>query len=440
MKILITNLHSSHNAGDAALALAAVQQLQAAFPGSQLALSMNQPDSFTPPADTQELEVVGSFQHWAQSPIPQRVMRWHLGQLLWLVSLSLLHALVFRLRRGAHHRLFGLTPAQQRFLQAFFAADLVVSAPGNFLYSSGRFSPALLLNLFTLGFAHLLRKPLYLFPQSIGPFQYAWQAAQARRLLRPARLIMLREPVSLQALQSAGFVHPGLRLVPDLAFAFTPAPPEAARRWLESCGVDLVDARPRLGVTLINWGAQGAGFSGQAQYEAHIAQALRIFAEQTAAQIILFTQVSGATHAADDSAPARRVAASLADFDPPPLLIDQPAAPALLKAAYGWMDLFIGTRMHSNLFALTQGVPVLAIAYRYKTQGLMQSAGLADWLLTIDAVAAPDGAARLAALLSELWAQRRSVRAQIETRLADLTAQASQAGALVAADYASRQR
>ncbi len=40
------------------------------------------------------------------------------------------------------------------------------------------------------------------------------------------------------------------------------------------------------------------------------------------------------------------------------------------------MDLFLGTRLHSNIFALVAGVPVVAVAYQYKTFGLMEMIGL----------------------------------------------------------------
>jgi colanic acid/amylovoran biosynthesis protein len=50
----------------------------------------------------------------------------------------------------------------------------------------------------------------------------------------------------------------------------------------------------------------------------------------------------------------------------------------------GSMDIFIGTRMHSNIFALINSVPVVAVEYEHKTKGIMQSLGLADLTLNIN--------------------------------------------------------
>ena len=47
-------------------------------------------------------------------------------------------------------------------------------------------------------------------------------------------------------------------------------------------------------------------------------------------------------------------------------------------------DMFIGTRMHSNIFALAGGVPTIAISYLHKTTGIMEDLGLSDWVIAIE--------------------------------------------------------
>ena len=44
---------------------------------------------------------------------------------------------------------------------------------------------------------------------------------------------------------------------------------------------------------------------------------------------------------------------------------------------------FVGSRMHSNIFALQQGVPVVAISYQPKTEYIMYSLDLSDYSLPI---------------------------------------------------------
>ena len=42
---------------------------------------------------------------------------------------------------------------------------------------------------------------------------------------------------------------------------------------------------------------------------------------------------------------------------------------------YGGISLLLGMRMHSNIIAATQGVPFVAVAYEYKTQGIARDLG-----------------------------------------------------------------
>jgi colanic acid/amylovoran biosynthesis protein len=95
------------------------------------------------------------------------------------------------------------------------------------------------------------------------------------------------------------------------------------------------------------------------------------------------------------------------------------------------MDLFLGTRLHSNIFALTEGVPVVAIGYQYKTRGVMRMLGLEPWVLDIEEVEPQE----LAALLERAWEDRTEIRARLAEALPVLRDMASQAGELVAADF-----
>ena len=82
--------------------------------------------------------------------------------------------------------------------------------------------------------------------------------------------------------------------------------------------------------------------------------------------------------------------------------------------------LFLGSRLHSNIFTLTEGVPVLAIAYQDKTFGVLRMLGLDEWVVDIRAVEA----GQLVDLLRRLWAVRAEVRGLIAQRIGPLQEQA----------------
>ena len=63
------------------------------------------------------------------------------------------------------------------------------------------------------------------------------------------------------------------------------------------------------------------------------------------------------------------------------------------------MDVFLGTRMHSNIFALSGRVPVIAIGYLHKTQGIAAQVGIEDWVIDIQDIEA----AGLISKFDQLW-------------------------------------
>jgi colanic acid/amylovoran biosynthesis protein len=449
IEILLTNIHSDRNAGDAALTQVTLQQLKQCFPDSRVRLVMDDPvmdDRVVGKSAGQTIRrrpagpavmddrVIPSLFTWLQQAGADGKPRWRKRRLLGALPVTLIPLLVHRL---TGRRALAFTPAGLRALvTATLAADLVVVKPGGFLYSSG-LGLTLLISLYSMALALVAGKPLYVMPQSIGPFRRRWEQRITGWLLNRARLVMAREPLSLALLHEGGVAPARCRLMPDPAFAFAGAPGAAADEWLRRWDIDPQGDRPLLGMTAIHWGAENRDFDRQADYEAALAAAAEFFVRAYGGKVALFTQVWGPSASQDDRVPARRLAARLAAGQPAMAqavrLIDQPAPPEILKTAYGRMDLFIGTRMHSNIFALSAGVPVIAIGYQHKTEGILQTLGLERWTIDIRQV----NPARLQAMLAELWEARDSLRAHLRQILPGVVAQAGQAGALVAQSFES---
>jgi colanic acid/amylovoran biosynthesis protein len=108
-------------------------------------------------------------------------------------------------------------------------------------------------------------------------------------------------------------------------------------------------------------------------------------------------------------------------------------SPKLIRSAYGFMDIFLGTRMHSNIFAISQGVPTLAIAYLYKTTGIMQDLGLNEWTVDIKGLDAES----LTYMLIRLWNSRYKVKQKIEENLPLLIEKTAKTGLLIHKDFLS---
>ena len=62
----------------------------------------------------------------------------------------------------------------------------------------------------------------------------------------------------------------------------------------------------------------------------------------------------------------------------------------------------MAARLHAGSFALGMGTPTLFLGYLTKTQGVLETLGLTDWLLPVEQASCESSAARLDAL----WSQR----------------------------------
>jgi polysaccharide pyruvyl transferase WcaK-like protein len=75
------------------------------------------------------------------------------------------------------------------------------------------------------------------------------------------------------------------------------------------------------------------------------------------------------------------------------------------------MDLFIASRLHSGIFAMSGGVPTIFIGYNPKTKGFLDAVGMSQLLLNLDGI----DESRLYELMCQSWENRQVLAEQ--TRL-----------------------
>ena len=435
MNILLVNYHSDRNAGDKVLLAVTLQQLRQRFPQAQITVATNDPATYQG-ADP----CVGSFSTW----IKQTDVHgdgWRIGGLLTLPVwglVTILAALAYRLGlrpKSRSEHAHPSTKSHWALLRSYTEADLIVSCAGNFLYSSGSVGMPFLLAVLSLGYGILLDKPVYTMPQTIGPLSRSWERKLLAWVLPHLRLILVRDRISLDLVHSLTTGKGNnCQLSPDIAFAFQGIDAEQGRRFLIKMGLPPDNDRPLLGLTAINWGAQDRTFAGQEAYEKALAAAADHFIRVQGGRIVLFAQVCGPTASEDDRIPARRIHALIPHDPGEAILVDELVPAEMLQAAYANMDLFLGSRLHSNIFALVAGVPVVAVAYQYKTLGLMEMLGLKAWTLAIEE-STPQ---TLTDLLERLWEQRQPVATHIAQRTSEIRQEIDQAINLIAQDVQSR--
>jgi colanic acid/amylovoran biosynthesis protein len=414
IRILVTNAYSSRNAGDAAIVLAMARSLGARAGFRDAAVTVASAD---PRGDDGRYPypVVPSFASLrAMSSLP--------APLAWALLLGV--QLPLLLAWAAAVRFLGAAPPLAgdlgRMAGAYRRADLVIMAGGGYLYTTSRTrgNLVLLTQLLPLLLADLLGKPVYLYSQSIGPFAARFQDRIARRALARARLVLARDEGSFALLAAWGLGAKTHRTA-DAALLLEETLP--SRQSVREKGELLV------GVTVRSWFRDPVR---QARYEREIGLFLGVLAHERRARILFVPQVTYAAGGDDDREVARRIAASIGDSESVTLREEEGLAPEV-AALVRSIDFLVATRMHSAVFALAAGIPVLAVAYQPKTMELMQELGLGEWVVPI----AELDAVHLREQFDRLVDRREQVRSALAERLPILRGMAASAARLVEEDF-----
>ena len=418
-RVLITNAYSARNRGDAAIIHGMIDSLRRhpVFRDAEIRIS-----TADHPADAGSYPVptVASF-HSLKNRVSTSPAANLLFFALVLLPVSLLWAAVWR----AAGLDLPVPAGLRRLMREYRDADMIVAAGGGYLYTRAaiRGNLVLLANVYSFFFAVLLGKPVVLFAQSIGPFAGRWQARLVRRALAGVDLVEVREELSLKLLEGWRIETP-VRLVADAAFAFD------ARRPDGDLGIGGTGVGPIVGVTVRNWFRDRGR---QQDYERTMAVFVAWLVGEKRATVVFLPQVTFADGGDDDRESARRVAASSGATDELRIVEDELAA-AEVKWLCGRMDFFVGTRMHSNIFALASGVPTLAIAYQPKTAGIMAALGLGDDVLSIDGLTAED----LQRAFDALIERAPMIRDRLRSVLPEIREKAYEAGWLIGEIFAAR--
>jgi len=422
-KILVINIHSSRNAGDAALLEETIKSLLFLSP-SEIVLATNNIDiDVSKFSDMENIRVVLSFTGHFVSTNRRKV--WRIDKMVWGILLSLIVLLWYRVTR----RLPNWLPALWYDLfKAYANADLVISCPGNIFVTMGKVGLPFLVSAYTVAYALMMGKPLYVMPQSIGPLNRWWERALVKLLYSRARLIFVREPISLRLAGEIGLPRAKLHLVPDLAFVYTSAPLEEAAELLKEVVGQLEG--PLVGVTVINRLIRYIDNEVWEQYEKSIAYALSKFIDKYGGSIIFFPQVTGPTAKEDDRVASRRIVAKMGNPSSA-IVIEKPLLPNILKAAYGLMDIFIATRMHSAIFAISMKVPTLLIGYLHKVMGLAQMLSLEEWVIDLRSVTENVLWERLEAL----WLNKDILREHLRNIMPLIEIKAGEVGQIIKRDF-----
>lgn len=237
-------------------------------------------------------------------------------------------------------------------------ADLILSGGGSLLQDvTSTKSLIYYLGIMTMG--KLLRKPVMLCAQGIGPITRTASRALTPLVVNGVDQITVRDPESAGTLRRLGVFRPPVTVTADAALALGPSDPERGAALLRTAGLD--PGRPILGVSVRPWRLDGPS------WERQLAQALDTLAAETGGQVLFVPmQVSA------DVPVAQRVAAAMSARS---TILEAELQQEEVRAIIARCDLMVGLRFHALVFAAMNGVPLVGLSYDPKNDSFLHSIG-----------------------------------------------------------------
>ncbi len=257
--------------------------------------------------------------------------------------------------------------------------------------------------------AKRLNKPVFLSALTIELPKRKLDRWLTRFILKQVDLISLREMLSIETLKKLG-VQTKRVVTADWAFLLENTSSESASTLLKNLGVPDNDSL-LIGMNLRD---QGSGDSdGQnrvgSAYGATLIKGIKEILEQTKAVIVIVSM-----NVPSDFKFANLIYNQL----PSPLktrvfVAEDSYSPEQIKEIISNMDIFIGTRLHPTIFALSSQVPSMAIHHLIKVKGLMKLFELERYFLEVDNIAAE----KLNNKVQELIVQKENISQKIARKL-----------------------
>lgn len=368
------------NGGDAAIQLGTLRVLRRAFgPETRFTIYDAAPD--TARTHYPDLDIRPALRTLAFETRPQSWWARKVRFARWLVHRPRLYAAatLYGLgRRALARRLLSRNECER--IDELARVDLVCSVGGTYLVENYWLGPM----LFDFGIVRRLGLPLVLLTQSMGPFRKPHVQRAVRRVAEDANLVLLRDEASRRHVESLGTEGTQVRVGADLAFAI--ADPEALRAARTATWPD----RPRVAVSVREWPyfETVSLEEGTVRYRASIAATVEHLVHAYDAEVVFVSTCQGnPEYRYDDAAEAAAIVATLPEDVRSRVSVDADYhRPEELLDLLGGFDLALATRMHVAILALSAGVPVLPIAYEFKTQALFERLGAGEWVQDIERV------------------------------------------------------
>jgi len=330
--------------------------------------------------------------------------------LLWILFLSFVYRVL------PSEKLRAAIRQHSPWIRTVAGADLVGDVRGGDSFSDIYGLKRLVLASLPVFSVLLIKGSIVHLPQTYGPFKSRTARHLARFLVRRSSMVIARDLESQRIAQELAGSRLAVQLSPDVAFAlYAEAPEDLMTEPPLSGGLPAGTIGVNVNGLMFNGGYHRDNMFGlKLDYRAFLPALVSRLLEESAAEVLLVPHTfaghgdpesdNDACLQVRDLLPAglqSRVRIVIGDYDA-----------HQLKGVIRQCDFFVGSRMHSCIAALSQGVPCVGVAYSMKFAGVFESVGMRDWVIDGRTM---DSDETIAGIL-RLYQTRDAVRGGLATR------------------------
>jgi colanic acid/amylovoran biosynthesis protein len=264
----------------------------------------------------------------------------------------------------------------------------------------------------------LVKGAMIQFPQTYGPYKNPLARWMAGFLLRRSTVIVARDKSSQKIAQELVGVSREVRLSPDVAFSLAAVRPEvlsvnpASDESLSGSviGLNVNGLMFRGGYTRNNM------FGLQMDYPGFLRDLVAALLKEHDGDLWLIphTYAEPGDVESDPEASHELRASLPEELRGRVRILTGEYNPHQVKWIIGQCGFFIGSRMHSCIAALSQGVPCVGVAYSMKFRGVFESVGMEEWVVDGRECGESEAVSRV----MELYRTRSTVREDLRSNAA----------------------
>jgi colanic acid/amylovoran biosynthesis protein len=370
-KITITNAYTWDNKGDAGILLGIVEELKQVFSHDVEFTIL----SFTPLKDFQNYSKDKTIkQVYSNILNPHPYVHTKIGKIKAMIKLVM----------KAIKTSFGLRFFKDKMikkdktLEALAQSDIIVVCGGGFLGGKKLES---LMHLYQININTKFGKPVYVMGTSIEPLKNKLVKYYTEKILKKVDFVYAREEITENYLSTFMDINKH-DIIPDMAFMLGQKTEE-----VEFINELKKQGRKLIGITVRKWNFPNSKDKEAAKnkYSTEVAHFIEECIQKYHCIFIFIPQVI--VEYASDVDMAKEIKEKLSqEYQDSFLIREDDWSPTEIKNVIGQLVAFVGTRMHSNIFATSMGIPTLAIAYEKKTNGIMRTVNLENYVEEIEVI------------------------------------------------------